>query len=263
MMNPRRIRGILWQELFVLRRSYEVIADIIVFPFTNILVFGFLSVYLSGNDPLAAQYVLSGMLLWGVIWIVQYSVTLGSLWNIWSKNLTNIFVSPITLGEYIAAHTLSGILKALLVLSVNAGLSIIVFDFNLLDMGLPTLALAFVNFALFAYALGVFLLGLIWQYGTRIQAVSWSLVGLIQPLVAAFYPLSVLPYVIQAIAVLFSPTFVFEATRHALQTGGGIAWDLFLIAFLQNAVYCVVATRAFVRMWNRSRDSGQFSRNES
>ena len=262
-MNTRRIKGILWQELFVLRRSYEVIADIIVFPFTNILVFGFLSVYLSGDNPLAAKYVLSGMLLWGVIWIVQYSVTLGSLWNIWSRNLSNIFIAPITLGEYITAHTLSGILKAFVVLLVNAILSVFVFDFNLLDMGLPTLALAFVNFSLFAYALGIFLLGLIWQYGTRIQAVSWSLVGLIQPLVAAFYPLSVLPYVIQAIAILFSPTFVFEATRFALANNGAVAWDLFLIAFLQNVVYCIVATRLFVRMYDRSRDSGQFSRNES
>lgn len=123
-------------------------------------------------------------------------MTLGSLWNIWSRNLSNIFIAPISLAEYITAHTLSGILKALLVLGVNAVLSIYVFGFNLFDMGLPTLALAFINFSLFAYALGIFLLGLIWQYGTRIQAVSWSLVGLIQPLVAAFYPLEVLPYVI-------------------------------------------------------------------
>ena len=261
-MNIRRIKAILWQELFVLRRSYEVIADIIVFPFTNILVFGFLSVYLSGENPLAAQYVLSGMLLWGVIWIVQYSVTLGSLWNIWSKNLANLFIAPMSLSEYITAHTLSGILKALLVLLVNASLSILVFDFNLFSMGFTTLALAFVNLAMFAYALGIFLLGLIWQYGTRIQAVSWSLVGLIQPLVAAFYPLAVLPYVIQAVAILCSPTFVFEATRYALEYGS-VAWDLFLIAFLQNVVYCVLATRAFARMYDRSRDSGQFARNES
>ena len=39
-MNIRRIKGILWQELFVLRRSYEVIADIIVFPFTNMVIWG-------------------------------------------------------------------------------------------------------------------------------------------------------------------------------------------------------------------------------
>ncbi len=262
-MNIRRIRGLLWQELFVLRRSYEVIADIIVFPFTNILVFGFLSVYLSGENPLAAQYVLSGMLLWGVIWIVQYSVTLGSLWNIWSRNLSNLFVAPISLAEYMTAHTLSGLLKALVVLLVNSVMSVFVFGFNLFDMGLLTLVLAFINFSMFAYALGILLLGLIWQYGTRIQAISWSLVGLIQPVVAAFYPLEVLPYVIQGVAILFSPTFVFEATRYALQSGGDVAWDMFLIAFVQNVAYCIVATKLFVRMYNRSRDSGQFSRNES
>ena len=55
---------------------------------------------------------------------------------------------------------------------------------------------------------------------------------------------------------------MFEATRYALEYGS-VAWDLFLIAFLQNVVYCVLATRAFARMYDRSRDSGQFARNES
>ncbi|NBV76722.1 ABC transporter permease [bacterium] len=261
-MNFRRVRAILWQELFVLRRSYEVIADIIVFPFTNILVFGFISVYLSKENPAAAQFVITGMLLWGIIWIVQYSVTLGSLWNIWSRNLANLFIAPLQLNEYILAHTISGIVKSLLVLTINAVLCVYVFHFNLLSVGILPLVLAFANFVLFAYALGITLLGLIWKYGTRIQAVSWSLVGLIQPLVAAFYPLSVLPVYVQWVSILFSPTFVFEAVRTALTTGN-VDWTLFGIAFVQNCVYCVIASKLFVSMYDASRDSGQFARNEA
>lgn len=262
-MNIRRIKAILRQELYITLRSGEVFADIFVFPFANILVFGFISLYLAGENPMTGKIVLLGMLLWQIIWIVQYSVTLGSLWNIWSRNLTNIFISPITLGEYITAHTLSGMIKAIVVISVAALLSAFAFDFNLLDIGLLPLVLIFINFSLFAYALGVVLLGLIFRYGVRIQAAAWATVGLLQPIAAAFYPLEVMPSVLQYFAQLFPATHVFEAARYALSTGGGVAWPLFSVALGMNLIYCLLCTRLFHYLHARSLDTGQFSRNES
>ena len=263
MLNFRRIKAILWQELFVTYRSGEVFADIFIFPFANIIVFGFISLYLSGQNPVTAKTVLSGMLLWQIIWIVQYSVTLGSLWNIWSRNLTNIFIAPIKVGEYILAHTLSGIIKAIAVLGLATLLSIYAFDFNLFEIGITPLALIFINFALFAYALGIVLLGLIFRYGTRIQAAAWATVSFFQPLAAAFYPLDVMPGYLQAVAKFFPATYGFEGARFALFNDGAIAWDLFSIAFLENAIYCVVATAVFLYLFRKSRDTGQFARNES
>ncbi len=262
-MNLRRIKGILWQEFFVLRRSGEVIADIIVFPFTNIAVFGFLSLYLSAENELAGHTVIFGMLLWNVVWIIEYSITLGSLWNIWTRNLTNLFISPLRLSEYLLAHTLSGIIKAFIVLISSAVLSVYLFEFNLFTVGFMPLLLAFINFALFAYALGIFILGLIYRYGTRIQAAAWSAVGLFQPLCAALYPLDVLPTALQYVAILFPATYTFEAARFALTNNGAVAWNLFGIAFAENLVYCVLCTFAFLAMYNHSRNSGQFARNET
>ncbi len=262
-MNPRRIKAILRQELYITLRSGEIFADIFVFPFANILVFGFISLYLSGENPVTGQTVLLGMLLWQIIWIVQYSVTLGSLWNIWSRNLTNIFITPITLGEYITAHTVSGMLKALLVVSVAAVLSAFAFDFNLLDIGFVPLLLIFINFSLFAYALGVVLLGLIFRYGVRIQAAAWATVGLLQPIAAAFYPLEVMPTWLQYFAQLFPATHVFEAARYALFSEGAVAWALFSVATGMNLFYCLFCTRLFHYLHARSLDAGQFARNES
>lgn len=263
MLNLRRIRAILWQELFVTYRSGEVFADIFIFPFANIIVFGFISLYLSGENPLTGKLVLLGMLLWQIIWIVQYSVTLGSLWNIWSRNLTNIFISPIKVGEYILAHTISGIIKAFFVLLLAGVLSYFAFDFNLFSIGALPLALVFLNFALFAYSLGIVLLGLIFRYGTRIQAAAWATVSFFQPLSAAFYPVEIMPIWLQFIAKLFPATFTFEAARVALLEHGAIAWNLFGFAFAQNLVYCVLATLVFLRFYRTSRNTGQFARNET
>ena len=262
-MNLRRVKAILWQELYVTYRSGEIFADIFIFPFANILVFGFISLYLSGENPLAGKLVLLGMLLWQVIWIVQYSVTLGSLWNMWSRNLTNIFIAPIRVQEYILAHTISGVVKAIVVVGFAAVLSTFVFGFNLLQIGIIPLIFIFVNLVCFSYALGIVLLGLIFRYGVRIQAAAWGTVSFFQPLSAAFYPLTVMPIALQYFAQLFPATHVFEAARYALATQGGIAWELFATATLMNLCYCVVCTKLFLYLFARSRDTGQFARNES
>ena len=261
-MNARRIGAILSQELFVMYRSGEVIADIFVFPIANIIVFGYLSLYLSANNLVAGHLVLMGMLLWQMIWIIEYSVTLGSLWNIWSRNLTNLFIAPLRLHEYILAHTLSGIVKAIFILIVGGVLSVYLFNFNLLSLGILPLLLIGLNFTLFSYALGIVLLGLIFRFGTRIQAVAWGVVSLFQPLCAAFYPLQVMPVALQYLALLFPATYTFEAARYSL-IHTDIAWRLLGAAFAENIVYCILGTMAFMYMYTRSRDTGQFARNEA
>ena len=263
MLNLRRVRAILWQEFFITRRAGDVMADIFIFPFANIIVFGFLSLYLSGENTFMGQQVLMGMLLWNVIWIVQYSVTVGSLWNIWSRNLTNLFISPMRLPEYILAHALSGMIKASIVLGIAAVLSIYVFDFNLFSIGAPAFLLVFMNLSLFAYALGIALLGIIFRYGTRVQAAAWATVSFFQPLSAAFYPLEIMPTALQLLAKLFPATHAFEAARFALANNGALAWNSLGIAFVENVLYGILATLLFAYLYNASRDSGQFARNES
>lgn len=262
-MSWRRVVAILWQEAFVLYRSGEVFADIFIFPFANIIVFGFISLYLSGENSQTGQLVLLGMLLWTIIWIIQYSVTLGSLWNIWSRNLTNLFIAPMRLSEYILAHTISGVVKAILVLALATLLSVYAFHFNPFVIGWQAMTLVFINFLLFSYALGIALLGLIFRFGTRIQAAAWATVSFFQPLSAAFYPLEIMPLWLQHIAVLFPATHTFEAARFALLNNGEIAWRLFGISFAENIFYCILCTLLFVYLYNKSRDTGQFARNES
>lgn len=262
-MKLQHILAILRQELFLSFRSVEVIIDIFFYPIVNIVVFGFLSLYLSrGSNEEAGQFVLMGMLMWQVVWITQYSVSLGSLWNIWSRNLSNLFIAPLQVKEYLFAQTLSGLVKAMLVLGLGAVLSIFLFDYNLFDMGLPTLILAFFNLAFFAFSIGIAIIGFIFYYGTRIQALAWGLVAIFQPLSAAFYPLSVMPPMLQYVGYLFPATFTFEAVRYSM-VHGEVAWDLFGIAFAENLVYCVLGILFFQYLFNKSRDSGQFARNEA
>ncbi len=261
-MSINRISGILLQEFYITKRSLEVMVDVVFFPLINITVFGFLSLYLSGGgNPASAYPLLMGMILWQLLYITQYSISVGSLWSIWSRNLSNLFISPISVLEYNAAFVISGSIKALIVFLTSALLSLYIFHFNIFQLGFSNLLLFFINMVIFGISTGLIIIGLIFRYGTRIQALAWGVTFLFQPLTAAFFPVSILPFPLREIAYLFPATYVFEAARAAIHNPS-INWHLMAIALTENTIYMIICTWIFQKLFSKSKETGQFARNE-
>lgn len=257
-----RIKAILLQEYFITKHSLEVIIDLFYFSIVNIIVFGLFSNFLSGStSSLSARYLLLGMILWEIIRITQYSVSVGALWNIWSRNLSNMFIAPLSIAEYLIAGMIAGIFKTLLALIVISLISFYLFNFNLLQVGIINLLFSFINLTIFAWSIGIVILGIIFRYGTRLQALAWGLVFIFQPLTATFFPVSILPDFLQKIAYLFPPTYVFESVRFSL-TNSTIDCSSAMIAFFQNIVYFIISILFFNNMFNKSKETGQFAKNE-
>lgn len=257
-----RINGLLAQQIFLSKRLLEHWFDLIFFSIVATTVFGFISKFLATTtDPLPGQYILVGMLLWEVIRITQYCVAVNSLWIVWSHNLSNVFITPISILEYMVSFLISSIATTLVVVAMLYGVIYVVFDFNLLDVGVVNLIWAFINMTMFAWIVSLVVLGLIFRFGVRIQALAWGIIFLFQPLCAAFFPLAVLPGPIQAISRMFPATYVFEAARHGLATGE-TQWNLMLAAFALNVVYLVLATMVFMKLFKKSKVTGQFARND-
>ena len=257
-----RIWAVLLQELFITARSVEVLVDLPFWSLMTVVVFGFVTKFLSTvMNPTIAQYLYLGTLMWEIMRVTQYSMSLGALWNVWSHNFSNMFIAPLSMVEYVLAQMVSAALKAMLLFGLVALIAAFVFGFNLLEMGWPTLSLAFFTLLWFAYSLGLFILGIILRLGTRIQALAWGLVLIFQPLTAAFYPLSVMPPVLQTVARLFPPTYAFEAARAALGSAD-IRFEWVAVAALENAFYFGLSIWFFQYMYRRSRETGQFARNE-
>ncbi|MGH3429572.1 MAG: ABC transporter permease, partial [Mycobacteriales bacterium] len=178
------------------------------------------------------------------------------------KNLSNIFITPMSTTEYILANCLLALLRAVLVFAVVAVAAALVFGFNVLSIGIVTFVLAFAILTVFAWGIGWLLLGFVFRYGTGIQAVTWGAVYFFQPLTAAFFPVSVLPGPLQAVAYAFPPTYAFEASRHAA-TAGGVDWHLLLPGLLLDGLWFAAGVVSFNRLFRRSRVIGQFARNDS
>lgn len=261
-MKWYRIRAVLLQEWYLTLHSVEVIIDTIVYPLMNVAVFGFLSLYLAGvGNRMSGEFVLAGMLLWQTLSIIQYTICLGPLWNIWSRNLSNMYVTPLNTAEFVVGHLVSGILKALFIFFSSSLISLYLFDFNIYTLGILNLVLIFINLIIFGASLGLIIVSFIYRFGIRIQAIAWGIIPIFQPLAAVFYPASILPTPFKEISLLLPPTYLFEAVRYSL-VYNQIHWYYLLIAFVGDIVLCVFAIFFFTYMFNKSKESGQFARNE-
>ena len=259
-MSLKRIKALLLEEYFITKRSLEVILDLFFLSIMSVIVFGFFSLFLSSkvSGP-SSHFLLLGMLLWEVVRVTQYSISVGAMWEVWSRNLTNLFVTPLRFSEYLAAAVISGIIKSALILTTVSLIAAILFNFNITAMGLGNLALAFLNLTVFALAIGLVILGIIFRYGTRIQALAWGVIFLFQPLTAVYFPVATLPSSLETLAHVLPPTYVFEMARDNL-SDRSIQWRMVLTPLLLNLLYTALSIWFFSVMYASSRHSGQFAK---
>lgn len=257
----QRLSALIKLELFITRRRLEMIVDTLLFPLINVILFGYIMAYIGSDGALDGQVFLVGVLLWQMMVIMQYNGTVTTMWNIWSHNLTNIFIAPISSRDYLVAQGLAALIRTLVIGLFLALGAWVVFDFSLLSLGFTNLVLFMCNLLIFAYALGVMFLGVIFRYGVRVQAISWGAIYVLQPLTAAFFPVAVLPSFLQSIAYTLPPTYVFEAARAALVTPS-VNWRYAFIAFALNLIYLTLGVLLFLYLFKKSKQSGQFARND-
>jgi ABC-2 type transport system permease protein len=256
----RRIKSVIMEEVYQSKWSIDLFFNTIVFPMMSVVMFGLMSHYLGAKGGVA-QYFLVGILFWEMLRIVQCYLTLSSLWEVWSQNLTNFFITPVSTWEYLTAHGIAAVCRAVIIVTMLSVGSYWIFGFNLAQLGLVNLLLFAVNLIIFSFWAGLLILGLVFRFGTKVQSITWGAIWIFQPLMGTFFPVSVLPHFMQVIAYCLPPTYIFEAARQALTTPG-INWKCVLTALVLNICYFSFALLIFNRMFKRSKESGQFARND-
>lgn len=257
----RRIGGVMLQQGYIVRRELAIWVDLGVFSIVSVLVFGFLSRYLANGS--VGGVVVVGMLLWEVLRMNQYAVSVNSMWQIWAHNLTNVFIAPVSTFEYIVAHCLLALGKCFAVAAVMWAVSALAFHVTILDLGAATMLWSLVLMVVLGWGLGWLFLGFVFRYGTSVQAVTWGTIVLLQPLCAVYYPVSVIPTWLRWASWSLPPTYVFEAARHALGHGGAVDVRLLSWGSLLTVVWFVACLLGFLWLFARSREVAQFARNDS
>jgi ABC-2 type transport system permease protein len=144
-------------------------------------------------------------------------------------------------------RTLIGVLPA-------AGLAIVFYEVSVFELGLPLVAF-FVNLLVMSWAIGMAVCALILRVGLGAESVAWLAIFLIAPVSAIYYPVSVLPEWLQAVAWVLPTAAVFEGMR-AILIDDVVRGDLLLRAALLNLFYLALAAATFLYSFQVARRRG-------
>lgn len=252
-MKLHRIIAIVFRHLYLYRRSLPRIMEIFYWPFLDLVIWGFITLYLARYQtqiPGFVTFFLGALILWDVLFRSQQGITISFLEELWSRNLMNLFASPLKPSEFLAATMIMSIFKVACVSLVMGLCAWLFYDYSILIIGLWLLPFV-LNLVVTGWVIGVFTTSLIMRFGQEAEVLAWSMVFLFQPISCVFYPMDVLPVWLKPVAWANPAAHVFEGMRGVLsQSGqpvGHLGWAiglnlLFLMAmiawFHRTFAYC-------------------------
>lgn len=251
-----RITALILRYLYLLRSSWPRIIEIAYWPTMQMVIWGFVSQHFSSSSPelTAGGILISVVLVWDCLFRSHISYTLSFLEELWSRNLGNLFVSPLRPTELIAALASISMMRTLIGMLPAALLAIPFFNVSVFEMGLPLLGFFF-NLVLTGWAISQLVTGILIRYGLGAESLTWVLPFLIAPFSCIYYPLSTLPEWMQSIAVLVPTTYVFEGMRELL-IDGVFRTDLMVKGFTFNLAYLALGLFAFFISFQSARRHG-------
>ena len=137
--------------------------------------------------------------------------------EIWSRNFTNLFIAPIKISEIITALTLTAIVRTLIGLVPAVLIAIPLFGVSVFKLGLPLLFLLIALY-LFGITLGLLVSSGLLRFGPSFENVAWASLFFLAPLGCIYYPIEILPNLLQIIAKGLPLVHIFEEMRNILMT---------------------------------------------
>jgi ABC-2 type transport system permease protein len=256
-----RIRTIARRHAFVLRRSPHRLFDVTVWPLVDVLLFGSLGVFVAdrgGTGAAAFGYLLSGIILWHVVYQSQIALATGFMEETWSRNLLNLLVTPLHEIEYVMGVALFGMVKLAIGVGFVSISAAIFYAFDIVNLGWGLIPVAAI-LLLVGWVIALFVIALVLRFGSGAEALAWGVLFALLPLSGVFYPVQALPDLVRPLAVALPTTHVFTAAR-ALVDGRGVLWDELGIAALSAFVLTIVVLTFLARMLALFRARGLISR---
>lgn len=252
-----RILAVVLRHVYLLRTSWPRIFELMYWPTIQMILWGFISGFFADHSSYVAQTVgvlIAAVLLWDVMFRGQLGFSMSFVEEIWSRNLINLAVSPLSPGEYLAALTTMSLLRTLLGILPAAGLAIVFYEYSIFTLGLPLVA--FFSLLLVAsWSLGMVVSAIILRAGEGAIGVAWITVFLIAPVSAIYYPVSSLPEWLQPVAWALPTAPVFEGMR-AIVLEQTVRVDLLLHAAVADAVYLALGAGVFLWSYRTARQRG-------
>lgn len=259
MIAPHRLKAFIVRHVYEIASSIDRKVDIFFWPVIDLLTFGLLTVYINqlGTATGFAGALIAGLIFWTLIYGVTRDIAFSLLEDAWSRNLFNLYSSPLKVGEVIVGSLILSIIKACITVTIVVSIAFGLFHFNLFAHGMIVFFYLF-NIFVFGWWYGFVATFLILRFGTKIQTVAWSLVALIYPISGIFYPLSVLPPALQLLAKAVPVSYIFEDLRAMIISNEGPDAAGLLAVTLLNLAYLSIGIWLYVRGFRHAKRRGWF-----
>lgn len=260
-MNIGRINGMISRHLYLYRRSFPRLLEIFYWPLLDLVVWGFITMYLAQEGKGlhgAVTFFLGALIFWDILFRAQQGITISFLEEIWSRNLMNLFASPLTAGEFLVATMAMSVFKVAAVSVIMAFSALFFYSYNVFIMGLTLIPFVF-NLIAAGWIIGILTMSVIMRFGQQAEVLAWGLVFLFQPISCVFYPVSVLPSWLQPVALANPAAHVFEGMREVL-LNQNIPWEHLGWATGLNAFYLLLMIGVYQYTFSVCKDRGMLVR---
>jgi ABC-2 type transport system permease protein len=213
--------------------------------------------FLAGHSDWVAQaggLLIGAVLLWDVLFRAQLGVSLPFFEEMYSRNLGNLFVTPLRPFELALALLLISLLRTAIGVGAAAGLAILLYRYSIFDMGLPLIAF-FALLMIMGWSIGLMVVALVMRWGLGAEGLAWAIIFAFAPLSGIYYPISVLPRWLQGVALSMPSAHVFEGMR-ALVREHYFSMHHFWSAVALNLVYIAVGFALFLWAHRVARKKG-------
>ena len=252
-MNGSRVAAIVLRQLYLYRGSPQRVFPMFAWVAVDILLWGFITRYLNSVSHADFNFVpalLGAVLLWDFLTRVMQGVTMAFFEDVWARNFLNFFATPLRTSEYLAGLVITGVGTSLLGLVVMLALAWAAFGLSFLTYG-AALAPFIMVLLTTGIALGIAGAAIVLRLGPASEWLIWPIPMLVSPFAGVFYPVSILPGWMRAIAAILPPSYVFEGMR-AVLAGEQASWDRLALGAALAIAYTILACWGFARVYRLS-----------
>ena len=261
--SPARVAAMVTRYSYLLRGSWPRLLDLMYWPTVQLVTWGFIQRFVGetaaagggqGRLAVGAGTLIGAVMLWDVLFRGQLGFSLSFLEEMHSRNVGNLFMSPLRPLEFVASLMVMSLVRLALGVVPVTGLAVLFFGFNLWSLG-AALGFFFANLMLTSWSVGLVVSGFLLRNGLGAEELAWSFMFLLLPLCCVYYPVAVLPGWLQAVAWVLPPTYVFEGLRAVLNQGV-VRTDLMADALAINVGLFALATLSFLWFLRGAREAG-------
>jgi ABC-2 type transport system permease protein len=246
MASARRVRALIRRHAYLLLKSWPRLVSMAYYPTVTMVLWAFLTLYLKPTNSFlkdAPGFFIGAVLLWDVLFRGQLGVSLTFVEEMYSRNLGNLFVSPLHLSEFIAGQLTMSVLRTLIGVGGACFFAWLLFRYSIFSLGFPLTAFFWLLLA-FGWSIGLAVSAMILRFGLGAEELAWAAIFILAPVSGVYYPIAVLPGWMQPVAWALPSAHVFEGMRGVLLEGS-FAWNHFWSALLLDGVYLCLGAVVF------------------